>query len=134
MYHERHSAVETRASFALFEAFDDDWRFRPNLEADQTDETGAELTASSWWGEEPDRTQGGVDFYGQAARSRPVEGERDAAGFFRASAIARARIPFTGDEWTGWRLGVEVGGGTTWGDAPAQRAWFLGSGVHAARI
>ena len=127
VYRERHSAVETRASFALLGAFDDDWRFRPNLEADQTDETGAELTASSWWGEEPDRTQGGVDFYGQAARSRPVEGERDAVGFFRASAIARARIPFTGDEWTGWRLGVEVGGGTTWGDAPAQRAWFLGS-------
>jgi hemolysin activation/secretion protein len=25
-----------------------------------------------------------------------------------------------------WRLGVEVGGGTTWGDAPIQRNWFLG--------
>ncbi len=25
-----------------------------------------------------------------------------------------------------WRLGVEVGGGTTWGDAPLQRGWFMG--------
>lgn len=135
VYHERHFSVGTRASFAFFQAFDDDWRFRTNLSADETDETGAEATMSRWWGEDPDRPQGGVDLYGQAARSRPVGGwvlgpvyrPAEAADFVRASAVARARLPVTGENWTGWRLGLEAGAGTTWGDAPPQRAWFLGS-------
>lgn len=126
-YHERHAAAESRAAFALFQAFDDEWRFRTNLMADEADETGAEFAGTWWWGEEPDRTQAGVEWYGQVARSRPVEGAAAAANFFRGSAVARARIPFAGDDWTGWRLGLEAGGGATWGDAPAQRAWFLGS-------
>ena len=126
-YHERHFAVRTRAGFALFHTFEESWRFRPNLVAAETDETGAEMAVSRWWGEEPDRPQGGVDLYGQAARSRPVDRPGEAAGFVRASAVARARLPVTGENWTGWRLGLEVGVGTTWGDAPAQRAWFLGS-------
>lgn len=129
-YGERQEAVETRAAFAFFEAFDDEWNFAPNLEADEVDEAGTEVTIRSWWGEEPNRVQAGVEWYGQVARNRPVVGEGEAgvaANFLRSSAVARARIPFAGDEWTGWRLGVEAAAGTTWGDAPAQRAWFLGS-------
>ncbi len=126
-YGERQEAAETRAGFAFFQAFDDEWSFAPNLKADEVDETGAEVTVRSWWGEEPDRAQAGVEWYGQVARNRPVGGEGEVASFFRSSAVARARIPFAGDEWTGWRLGLEAAGGTTWGDAPAQRAWFLGS-------
>lgn len=126
-YGERQEAVETRADFAFFQAFDDDWSFAPNLEADEVDEAGAEVTLRSWWGEEPDRSQVGLEWYGQIARNRPVEGDGAVADFVRSSLAARARIPFAGDEWTGWRLGIEAAGGTTWGDAPAQRAWFLGS-------
>ena len=48
-YAERHAAAETETDFAVFQAFDDSWRFRPNLEADETEEAGAELTLSSWW-------------------------------------------------------------------------------------
>lgn len=126
-YGERQEAVETRAEFAFFRAFDDGWRFAPNLKADEVDEAGAEVTVRSWWGVEPDRAQVGVEWYGQVARSRALEGEGVAANFFRSSAVVRARIPFAGDEWTGWRVGLEAAGGTTWGDPPAQRAWFLGS-------
>ena len=127
VYGERQEAAETRAGFAFFQAFDDEWSFAPNLKADEVDEAGAEVTVRSWWGEEPDRAQVGLEWYGQVARNRPVEGEGEGGNFVRGSAVARARIPFAGDEWTGWRLGVEVAGGTTWGDAPSQRAWFLGS-------
>ena len=137
-YAERHAAAETETDFAVFQAFDDSWRFRPNLEADETEEAGAELTLSSWWGEDVGRIQGGVDLYGQAAARRMVAGggepadglpaERgDRMDYGRASAILRAFVPLAGSEWTAWRLGLEAGGGTTWGDAPAQRAWFLGS-------
>ena len=126
-YGERQEAAETRAGFAFFQAFDDEWSFAPNLVADEVEEAGAEVTLRSWWGDDPERTQVGVEWHGQVARSRPVEGEGEAADFLRSSAVARARIPFAGNEWSGWRLGLEVAGGTTWGDAPAQRAWFLGS-------
>lgn len=126
-YAERQEAVETRAGFAFFQAFDDEWSFAPNLVADEVDEAGAELTLRSWWGEAPDRAQGGVEWYGQVARNRPVEGDGAPASFFRSGVVARARIPFAGDEWTGWRVGVEAAGGGTWGRSPAQRAWFLGS-------
>ena len=126
-YGERQEAVETRAGFAFFQAFDDEWSFAPNLVADEVDEAGAEVTLRSWWGEAPDRAQAGVEWYGQVARSRPLEGDGESANFFRSAVVARARIPFAGGEWTGWRVGVEAAGGGTWGRSPAQRAWFLGS-------
>ena len=28
-----------------------------------------------------------------------------------------------------WRVGLEAGGGTTWGEAPMQRSWFIGGPV-----
>jgi hemolysin activation/secretion protein len=37
--------------------------------------------------------------------------------------VARLAAPVIGPAW---RLGLEVGGGTTWGDAPLQRQWFVG--------
>ena len=33
-----------------------------------------------------------------------------------------------GDGWLRWNLGFEAAAGTTWGDAPLQRSWFLGGG------
>ena len=126
-YAERQEAVETRAGFAFLQAFDDEWSFAANLVADEVDEAGAEVTLRSWWGEAPDRAQAGVEWYGQVARNRPLEGDGALASFFRSGVVARARIPFAGDEWTGWRVGVEAAGGGTWGRSPAQRAWFLGS-------
>ena len=48
--------------------------------------------------------------------------------YAQASATVRAIVPVTGAGWEGWRLGIEAGGGHTWGDAPVQRSWFLGAG------
>ena len=41
----------------------------------------------------------------------------------RASVTLRTAIPLVPQTW---RLGLEAGVGTTWGDAPLQRQWFLG--------
>ena len=122
-YAERQESVDAETSFALFKAFDGDWRFRPNVDADDLDETGAELTLRPWWGPDPLRTQIGVELYGHAARWRRHADDRTEV-YGRASATLRAAVPLAGG--SRWRLGLEAGGGTAFGEAPAQRQWFLG--------
>ena len=145
-YAERHEAVGNNIGFALFRVFDGDWDFRPNLVADEADEAGAEVRISPWWGHDPLDAQFGVEFRGRGAVWRPVGGgpgdgggaSGDGGGrtrggggarsdYVQASATARAIIPLRGEGWEGWRLGLEAGGGNTWGDAPVQRSWFLGT-------
>ena len=121
-YAERHESVSTEIDFALFHAIDGGWAFRPNVDADEVEEVGAELRLAPWWGGDPFRAQFGVDLYGQGARWRTT-GERSETDYGRASVTLRAAIPLV---YPRWRLGLEAGGGTTWGDAPLQRSWFLG--------
>ena len=121
-YGERQEAVSSEIGFALFHTFDSSWGFRPNILADEVEEVGAELRLSPWWGGDPFRAQFGLELYGQRARWRTTftTAETDYA---RASAILRLAVPLV---YPTWRLGIEAGGGTTWGDAPLQRSWFLG--------
>ena len=121
-YGERQESVPTEIDFALFRAFDSGWRFRPNVDADEVEEVGAELRLSPWRGGDPFRTQIGLDLYGHGARWRRT-GDVVETDYARASAILRIAGPVISPAW---RLGVELGGGTTWGDAPLQRSWFLG--------
>ena len=74
------------------------------------------------------RAQFGLDLYGHGARWRTT-GESAGRNYGRASVILRAAIPLV---YPTWRLGLEVGGGSTWGDAPLHRGWFLG-GVSTLR-
>ena len=106
----------------MFHAFSGSWAFRPNVDADEVEEVGAELRLSPWWGGDPFRAQFGMDLYGQGARWRTT-GQSVGTNYGRASVILRAAIPLVRPNW---RLGLEVGGGTTWGAAPLQRSWFLG--------
>ena len=122
-YAERQDAVETESGFALFHAFDGDWDFRRNVEAADIEEAGAELRISPWWGGDPLGTQVGLELYGQGARYRAV-GEAAETDYARASATLRVAVPLVGGRW---RMGLEAAGGTSWGDAPPQRGWFLGS-------
>lgn len=131
-YAERHAAVENNIGFALFRVFDGEWDFRPNVLADDVDEVGVEFRASPWWGQDPLRAQLGVEFHGRGAAWRPAgggigDGDGVRGNYVQASATARAIIPVRGEGWDGWRLGIEAAGGNTWGDAPVQRSWFLGS-------
>ena len=121
-YAERQAPLERRAGFAFFHMLDDDWDFRPNLAADEVDEVGAEVRVSPWRGNDPFLTQIGLELYGHAARRWPA-GEGDPASYGRASATLWAAVPLVPRRW---RLGVELAGGTTFGEATPQRAWFLG--------
>ena len=57
-----------------------------------------------------------------------MPGEDLRTDYQQASATLRAIFPVAGEGWLRWSLGVEAGAGTTWGDAPVQRSWFLGGG------
>ena len=122
-YGERQDRLDVETSFALFHAFDSGWRFRPNVPANELEEVGAELRLSPWWGGgDPTSAQLGLELYGQGARWRDRVLDLD-SDYGRASALLRLAVPLVEDRW---RIGVEAGAGTTWGDAPLQRAWFLG--------
>jgi hypothetical protein len=121
-YAERQDSVPIKNDFALFHAFDSGWNFRPNVDADDVEEVGAELRVSPWRGGDPFGTQIGLELYGHGARWRRT-GEASTTDYARARAVARLAAPVIGPAW---RLGLEVGGGTTWGDAPLQRQWFVG--------
>ena len=124
-YAERQSAVENESDFALFRAFDGDGTFRPNIEADHVDEAGAELRLSPWWGHDPGSIQMGAEVEGGWGVWR-VPGEELRTAYQQAGATVRAIVPVAGDGWRRWNLGFEAGAGTTWGEAPLQRSWFLG--------
>jgi len=121
-YAERQDPVAAEIDFSLFHAFDTSWDFRPNITADGVEEAGAELRLSPWRGGDPLGTQIGLEVYGHGARWRTT-GDVVETDYARASAIFRLAAPVFRP---GWRLGFELGGGTTWGDAPFQRRWFLG--------
>jgi len=140
LYGERQKTVETEAAFALFKISDDSWSFRPNPIVDEIEEAGAELRLSPWWGRDPERAQFGLGLYVQGATWRLLRDDASADGatggealtgdarddYVRASAVARTVIPVFAGTGTTWRLGVEAGGGATWGAAPVQREWPLG--------
>jgi hypothetical protein len=120
LYGELHSAVETNTSFSLNNAFDGDWRFQPNVEAEEVTEYGASLLVSPWWGTDPLAPQVGVELFAHGAT-----GDRD---FARASAALRGSVPL----FRGVSVGAEVAAGESWGEPPLQRNWFLG-GSHTLR-
>ena len=125
VFGERQKTVEAHTDFALFKAFTDGWTFRPNPAVDDVVEGGVELRASPWWGRDPTASQFGLEMRGRAAAWRPLGGG-ERAQYVEAAAVARAALPLTGGEWSAWRLGAELGGGSVWGEAPGQRAWYLG--------
>ena len=116
LYGERQSAVAAETDFALFRVFDGEWRFRPNLAADDVEEAGAELRVSPWWGNNPVRAQLGLELEGRGAmwrhtgdvaRSRYGQAIGHGAGH-RPRAAARAG---GAGAWAPKRPP-----GTTWGD------------------
>lgn len=121
LYAERHEDVDNGTDFAVTHAFEDDWVFRPNLEATERDEVGVELVLSPWWGSDPLAPQFGLELYGQGTR-----GLAEAEDYARARALLRGVVPFGVFGWD-LRAGLEVEGGRSWGGLPPQREWYLGS-------
>jgi hypothetical protein len=121
-YAERQDPVYRNTEFALVHAFDDDWDFRPNVEAQVVEEVGAELHLKPWWGTDPAAPQVGLELYGHAATWRTPDSTATNP-FGRVSATLRVAMPVVDPSW---RIGTELGAGTSWGDAPVQRNWFMG--------
>lgn len=122
-YAERQDSVGIETNFSLVHAFNSDWDFRSNVVADRVEEVGGELTLMPWWGTDPLAPQVGLELYGQGGAWRHPDSTAVTGDYFRASAVLRVAIPLAG---ASWRVGLEAGGGSTWGDAPRQRNWFLG--------
>ena len=125
-YVERQASVASETDFALFRAFDGDGTFRPNLNAEHVEEAGAELRLSPWWGHDPAGAQFGLELHGRWATWRHT-GEDLRTDYQQASATLRAIVPVRGDGWRRWTVGLEAAAGTTRGNAPVQRSWFLGA-------
>ena len=122
LYGERQDGVSNETDFALTHAFDDDWAFRPNLVSDRVEEVGGEITLLPWWGTDPTGAQVGLELYGQGGAWRDPD-STSTGDYVRASGILRVAFPLAD---ASYRIGLEVGGGTTWGEAPLQRSWFVG--------
>lgn len=123
LYAERQDSVGLETNFSLVHAFDDDWDFRSNVMAQRLEEVGGELSLSPWWGSDPLAPQVGLELYGQGGAWRHPDSTSVSGDYFRASGTLRLAIPLAE---ASWRVGLEAGGGTSWGEAPVQRNWFLG--------
>jgi hypothetical protein len=123
MYAERQDSVGVETNFSLTHAFNNDWDFRPNVMADRLEEVGGELTLLPWWGSDPLAPQFGLELYGQGATWRHPDSTSVKGDYFRASGTMRVAIPLAA---ASWRVGLEAGGGMSWGDVPRQRNWFMG--------
>jgi len=121
-YVERQDAVSKKIDWALFRNWSGEGIFRPNLVADEAEEAGGEVRLAPWWGTDPLLPQAGLELQGQGAVWR-TPGETETRDYARASVTLRVAVPLAEARW---RVGLEAGGGTTWGDAPVQRNWFLG--------
>ena len=125
VYGERQDAVPNKTDFALFRAFDGEGTFLPNMDADRVEEVGGEITLAPWWGTDPQASQVGLELYGQGGAWRRPDSTA-VEEYARASALLRLAVPLASARW---RVGLEAGGGSTWGKAPLQRRWFLGGPV-----
>jgi len=123
VYAERQDSVGVETNFSLIHAFNSNWDFRPNIMAARLEEVGGELTLSPWWGSDPMAPQVGLELYGQGGAWRHPDSAAVKGDYFRASGMLRVAVPLAG---ASWRVGLEAGGGTGWGDVPRQRNWFLG--------
>ena len=81
------------------------------------------LVVMACGGSDPLATQVGLELYGQGGAWRNPDSTSVKGDYARASATLRVAIPLAD---ANWRMGLEAGGGSSWGDAPRQRNWFMG--------
>jgi hypothetical protein len=116
LFAETQRAVATETEFSLPGLFDGDRTFRDNIEADRAGQVGAVLRIQGFRGYDPGAVRGAAEL--------TLHGETGDYRFFRPSLQVRAGAPLS----RRLALGVEAGGGTSFGDVPAQRVWQLGGG------
>jgi len=114
LYGEHQEGVERNTNVSLPRLFDGGHAFRENIEGAQADQFGTRMTLRPYWGSERTGLQVGTEI--------SVQGEVGDYQFVRADAAFRTAFSFTPK----LRSAFEVAGGTSWGDVPAQRLWYLG--------
>jgi hypothetical protein len=112
-YAELQDAVERNTHIALPRLWSDHV-FRPNIAADEATQYGAVFLFRPWWGSQPDRAQFGLDMM--------VQAETGDYEHVRGRATLRSAAPLL----AGVRIGFEAGVGTSEGDVPVQRLFYLG--------
>lgn len=120
LFAERQRSAARETDWSLPHLFDRGLDFRPNLQADAAELAGAELALRKWWGSDPRQWQAGVELN--------LEGADGDYRFARAALTARTAFPIA-DRWRG---ALEAAGGSSEGEVPAQKQFFLG-GAHTLR-
>ena len=133
-YAERQGAVERNTDFSLRHLASPDWRFRPNIRAEEATQIGVAAAVEAVRGSDPTGFRGSLRVETLA--------ETGDFTFVRPGLTARLGFPLPGP----WLGAVEAGGGTTFGTgaaggrgAPIQSAWYLGGpatvrGFSGARL
>lgn len=105
-----HKETEAQAPWL----WDDNASFRDNIEADDAWEYGGSVELTPRWGTDPARTSGGVGAF--------VQGAVGDAEYVRASLDGDVALALPSH----FRVVLEAGAGTSWGEPSVQRLWYLG--------
>ncbi len=114
LYAERHRAAFRHADFNLVRLLGGSARFRPVVMAERGSEVGVLAVLHPRWGDDPARPRADVE-----ARARGAVGAWD---YVRLQVTGRAALPLSAR----WVVALEAAGGTSLGEVPAQRLWFVG--------
>jgi hypothetical protein len=117
---EHHRSANRETNFSLPHLINGRNDFRPNLRADPADLFGGELRLRQWWGSDPRGWQGGIELN--------LDGASGDYRFGRGSLVSRVAFPLAPK----LRAALEAGAGTSEGNVPAQKQFFLG-GAHTLR-
>jgi hypothetical protein len=114
LFAERQREAVKETDFSLPHLLDREREFRPNLAAERADQIGASLELRTERGLDPAGFRWGAEAF--------VEGAAGTFGYLRPSLALSAATPLPGR----FRGAVEVAGGSSFGELPAQSAWYLG--------
>lgn len=114
VFAERHDAIETATDFSLPQIFDDSRTFRPNIVADEADLFGAELALNGGIGRDPAGWR--------ASATLALDGAGGDFSFGRSALTLRTGFSL----FAKLRASLEGAAGTTVGDVPVQRLYYLG--------
>jgi hypothetical protein len=120
LFAERHDSARVETQFSIAHALNDNTRFIPNIQADEGFVTGASARAHRSFGVDPTRLRLVTDLR--------LEGGVGAFDYTRGALDATVSRDL-GRHLAG---ALTLSGGTSGGNLPAQRLWYLG-GVHTVR-
>jgi hypothetical protein len=114
LFAEQQRGAVKETDFSLPHLLDGDRDFRPNLAAERADQIGGSLQLRLDRGLDPGAFRWGADLF--------LEGSAGTFGFVRPSLTLGATTPLPG-RFLG---ALELAGGTSFGEPPAQSLWYLG--------